>query len=107
MATRDDIKNEIKYMILAFPNFRPSLEDKFNVIDVFYDLLGKYDADLLHRGLKLSIMEPGRTWAPSASEIADRTNGLIADEKNRYKPPTEPEVYLTGEELVARMKGGK
>ena len=38
-------------------------------------------------------METGRIYAPSASEIADNANRLIADEKNRHKPPKEPEVY--------------
>ena len=103
MSNRNDIKNEVKYMLLAFPNYRPNLEGEFNVLDVLLDLLGKYEANLLHQAVKLAIMETGRVFAPSASEIADRANELIRDEKNRYKPPKEKEVYLSGEELAARL----
>jgi len=93
MANRNDIKNEVKYLLLAFPNYHPTLDGEFNVLDVLLDLLGKYDADILHKAVKSAIMETGRIYAPSASEIADNANRLIADEKNRHKPPKEPEVY--------------
>ena len=107
MATRDEIKLEIRYLILAFTNFLPTLEGSPNTVDVFMDILGEYSADILHKAVVSCIKDPGRLFAPLPGELLDRAKMFIADEKSRYKPPATPEVYLSGEELVRRMKGEK
>ena len=103
MITREEMKVELVYMICAYPNFTPVLEGKPNSVDLYMDILGEYDVELIHKSIIACIKEPGRRFAPLSGEILDRVKGLIADEKARYKPPTEPEVYLTGEELSARL----
>jgi hypothetical protein len=69
MATREDIKNIIAYMALAFHNFHPDVSSPMNSVDVLYDLLGDLSADTLKTAVKSCCAEPGRAFAPSAGEI--------------------------------------
>jgi hypothetical protein len=70
MATREDIKKIVGFMILAFPNYHPDLtEDQTNAIDVYTDLLGDLDANTLKLAVRSACAEPGRAFAPSAGEI--------------------------------------
>lgn len=69
MANRDEIKSVIMYMMLAFPNYHPTLEGKPNSVDVYLDLLGDMPADTLMVATKTACAERGREFAPSAGEI--------------------------------------
>lgn len=69
MTTREDIKNLMAYMILAFPNYHPALEGGTNTVDVLFDLLSDLPIDTLKTAVKACCAEPGRAFAPSAGEI--------------------------------------
>ena len=69
MTTREDIKNIMAYMVLAFPNFKPTLEGQVNSVDVYYDLLGDMPVETLQAAIKTCCTEPGRQFAPTAGEI--------------------------------------
>jgi hypothetical protein len=69
MATRDDIKNVIAYLGMAFPNYHPDVESPLNTVDVMFDLLGDLPADALQMAVRSCCSEAGRTFAPSTGEI--------------------------------------
>jgi hypothetical protein len=69
MTTREDIKNVIAYLIMAFPNYNPNLDGKINSIDVMFDLLGDMSLDTIQTAVKACCAEPWRAFAPSAGEI--------------------------------------
>lgn len=70
MATRDDVKNILAYMALAFPNYHPDVTSApVNSVDVYRDLLGDLPADTLKTATQACCAQPGRQFAPSAGEI--------------------------------------
>jgi hypothetical protein len=89
MTTREEMKNEIHYLLLAYPNFAPILEGKPNTVDLFMDILGEYEDEMIHKSIIACIKEPGRKFAPLPGELLERVRGFIATEKNKYVPPKE------------------
>jgi hypothetical protein len=75
MTTRNDIKNLMAFIGLAFPNFKPVLEGEINSVDVFYSLLGDIDLPALKTAVQACCAEAGRAFAPSAGEI----RGMVVD----------------------------
>ena len=75
MANRDDIKSIIGYMALAYQNFHPDLTSIPNTIDIFEDLLGDLEADVLRAAVKQACREP-RAFAPAPGEIRAVANSL-------------------------------
>ena len=69
MATRSDISNILAYLLVAFPNFHPSLDGEVTSLDVWFDLLGHLPADALKTACKSCCATPGRAFAPSPGEI--------------------------------------
>jgi hypothetical protein len=69
MTTRNDVKNLMAYMMMAFPNYNPILEGEINAIDVFYDLLGDFPLETLKTAVRACCAESDRKFAPSAGEI--------------------------------------
>ncbi len=103
MATRDEIKKVIGYIKLAFPNYAPVVEGEVNSVDVFTDLLGDVDADLLWLAVKSCCTESKRAFAPSAGEIRGAALELTAQ---ACGIPSAGEAWA---EIVAsfeRMPGG-
>jgi hypothetical protein len=78
MVSRGEIKSVIGYMALAFPNFNPALEGTPNSVDVYADLLGDLDPDLLRLAVRDACAELGRRFAPSPGEIRAAAVGLRA-----------------------------
>jgi hypothetical protein len=69
MTTREDIRNLIAYMMMAFPNYEPALKGEVNAIDVYLDLLDDLPLDTLKTAVRACCAEPDRKFAPSAGEI--------------------------------------
>ena len=69
MATRDEIKTEVGWMILAFPNYTPDLASKPNVIDVLFGSLAKYPAADIHQAVIDCSEQEDRKFAPTIGEI--------------------------------------
>jgi hypothetical protein len=69
MATRDDIKLEVSYMILAFPNYNPDLSSTPNVVDVLFGSLAKYPAGDIHQAVIDCTEQEDRKFAPTIGEI--------------------------------------
>ena len=108
MTTRDEVKQEIRYLILAFPNYTPILDGKPNTVDVFMDILENCDSELLHKAVVSCIKDNGRVFAPSVGEILERTQMFVAEEKMKFIPTPEPEggwADLTG--MTEKLFGDK
>jgi hypothetical protein len=84
MASRDDIKKIIGYMILAFPNYKPDTTSHPNTVDVFEDLLGDLDADTLYAAVRAACKEP-RAFAPAPGEIRAAAAALVNMEDVKQK----------------------
>jgi len=69
MATKEDVKKEIEYLMVCFPNFYPVLEGEINIISVFMEKFGDVPSDKLHEAIADCTDEPGRKYAPSIGEI--------------------------------------
>jgi hypothetical protein len=69
MATRDDIKKEIEYLMVCFPNYNPVLEGDINVVNIFLEKFGKYPTETFKEAIRDCTDEPGRKFAPSVGEI--------------------------------------
>jgi hypothetical protein len=69
MATRKNIKLEVSYMILAFPNYNPDLFSTPNVVDVLFGSLAKYPAADIHQALIDCAEQEDRKFAPTIGEI--------------------------------------
>jgi hypothetical protein len=78
MATRDEIKKIMAYMIMSFPNYHPVLDGEVNAIDVMTDLLGDLDTTSLQVAVKACCTQAGRAFAPSAGEIRGMIGELLA-----------------------------
>lgn len=70
MATRKDIADIIAYMKLAYSNYSPDVTSPLNALDVFEDLLGDFDAEMLHTAIKVCCSQAGQ-FAPSAGDIRE------------------------------------
>ena len=68
MATRDEVKSIIGYLILAFPNYHPDLTSAPSTIDVYEDLLGDLDGETLRMAVREACKED-RAFAPAPGEI--------------------------------------
>ena len=90
MITKDNIKEEIKYLMIAFPNYNPTITGSPNVIDVFMDILGDCEAEVLHKAVKSCIRDNGRVFAPSVGEILERIRMYVIEEKGKFVPTPEP-----------------
>jgi len=69
MATRDDVKSVVGWMILAFPNYSPDLASKPNVIDVLFGSLSKYPAADIQQAVIDCAEQEDRKFAPTIGEI--------------------------------------
>jgi hypothetical protein len=69
MITRNDIKNLIAYIMMAFPNYNPVLDGEINAVDVYLDLLGDFPLETLKTAVRACCAESDRKFAPSAGEI--------------------------------------
>jgi hypothetical protein len=76
--TREDIKNIMAFIGMAFPNYKPTLQGEINTVDVLYNLLGDLDLDMLKMAVQACCAEPGRAFAPSAGEIRGMVANLYA-----------------------------
>jgi hypothetical protein len=103
MATRDDIKNIIAYMALAFPNFHPDVESQLNTVDIFLDLLGDIQTDTLKLAVRAACTEAGRAFAPSVGEI----RGIVAELRTKISGvPSAGEAWGEVIGSFERMPGG-
>ena len=76
MATRDEVKTEVQYMILAYPNYSPDLESTPNVIDVLYGSFKNIPPGDLHQAIVDCTEEPGRRFAPTIGDVLHAVNEL-------------------------------
>lgn len=90
MTVRDEIKAIITYMVLAFPNFHPTLDGTPNSVDVYQDLLGDMNFQLLMLATKTACAERGRKFAPSAGEIRGTAAKIHLDASGT---PTSSEAW--------------
>ena len=75
MTTRDDIKNLIAYMVMAFPNYDPIFTGEINTVDVMLDLLGDLPLDTLKAAVKSCCSRAGQ-FAPSMGDIREEATRL-------------------------------
>jgi len=101
MITRDDVKEEIKYLMVAYPNYAPTLTGSPNVIDVFLDILGEYEKEFLHPAVLKCIKESNRIFAPSVGEILEWVRLLASEKKNKYIP--EPEQKYVSADVLRKL----
>jgi hypothetical protein len=79
MADREDIKQVIGYLKLAFPNnYNPDVTSQPNTVDVMLDLLGHFPAELLRLAVRSTCAQPGRAFAPAPGEIRGEALSLLA-----------------------------
>lgn len=102
MITKDEIKNEIAYIVVCFPNYDPPLDGDVNVFVVWSDFFGKVPANELHEAVMNCCGEVGRKYAPSIGEIKHAVNEL------KYKGMSDVERdlfqrgYITESDLEER-----
>lgn len=77
MATLDDVKLVVIYLMQAYSNYHPDTSSRPSTADVLYDLLGDLPADTLKAAVKSCCCED-RAFAPSAGEIRVRAVHLHA-----------------------------
>ena len=98
MITREDVKEEIKYLMVAYPNYSPTLSGNPNVIDVFVDILGEYEKEFLHPAVLKCIKESNKVFAPAVGEILEWVRIFTTDKKNKYISEPEPK-YVSADVL--------
>jgi hypothetical protein len=103
MTTRNDIKNLMAFMGMAFPNFKPILDGEINSVDVFFTLLGDIDIAELKTAVQACCAEPGKAFAPSAGEIRGMVTKINFQVENI---PTPGEAWAAVIGSFERMPGG-
>ena len=68
MCTRDDIKSIMEYVMLAYPNFKPNLDGKPNIVDVWFDQLGDFSTDDVKIATKAYCSED-HDFAPNPGQL--------------------------------------
>jgi hypothetical protein len=102
MATREEIAQIIGYLKLVYPNYNPDVTSHPNTIDVYEDLLGDIEADMLRQGVKAACRQD-RAFAPSPGEIRAAVNSLPI----KYDPMETLKLYLerTGQHDKLKLIG--
>ena len=79
MATRQEIAQIIGYLKLVYSNYAPDVTSHPNTIDVYEDLLGDLDGEILLAAVKAACKEP-RAFAPTPGEIRAAAASLPSSE---------------------------
>jgi hypothetical protein len=102
MATLEDVKLIIIYLMQAYSNYHPDTSSRPSTADVLYDLLGDLDAATLTAAVKTCCSE-SRAFAPSAGEIRGAAVMLQAQASGI---PTAGEAWGAIVGSFERMPGG-
>jgi len=75
MATREEIARIIGYLKLVYPNYNPDVKSTPNTVDVYEDLLGDLDGQMLEAAVR-DACKQDRAFAPAPGEIIAAYNRL-------------------------------
>jgi hypothetical protein len=99
MATREEIKAILGYLVMAYPNFKPDFTSPINTLDVYYDILKDISEDELKLAVRSCVAGPS-AFAPSPGEIRSKVTGL------HVKASGVPSAGEAWEEVMRKMVSG-
>lgn len=75
--TRDETKDVLKVMTVAYPNYHP--ENKTETLNLWAEMLSDYQYGIVLAALKTFIATNTSGFAPSISQLIEIINGMTAD----------------------------
>jgi hypothetical protein len=103
MITKEEIKNEIAYIVGCFPNYEPVLDGCGSVFVIWSDFFSKVPNDKLHEAVMDCCGEVGRKYAPSIGEIKHAVNELKYKGRSKIDRMTYDMGIKPASEVIAEL----